>query len=56
LHSSTRAAIDQWALANRRGARGPHRYSAEEYGLTGKEIRDAFRRYMDRFDIELESG
>jgi Sulfotransferase family len=56
LDSSTRAAIDQWALANRRGARGPHRYSAEEYGLTGKEIRDAFRRYMDRFDIELESG
>ena len=56
LDGSTRAAMAEWAGANPPGARGTHAYSPEEYGLTGKEIREAFRDYIDRFDVETEAG
>jgi hypothetical protein len=56
LSASTRGAMADWAAANRRGARGPHRYTAEMYGLTQPEIRSAFRRYIDRFEVEDEAG
>jgi len=43
-----------WAAANQRGARGEHVYRAETYGLTAGQIRDAFRSYIDRFDLAPE--
>jgi hypothetical protein len=38
-----------FAAENRRGARGEHRYTAEEFGYTTDGIRDAFADYLDRF-------
>jgi hypothetical protein len=56
LASSTRAAMVAWAAANQRGARGEHVYRAETYGLTAGQIRDAFRSYIERFDLAPEGG
>ncbi len=55
LDSSTRASMGEWAANNRRGARGQHNYTAEEYGLTTDEIRSAFADYIERFDVALET-
>jgi hypothetical protein len=49
MHGDVRDAMAQWADENRRGARGEHRYSADEFGLTPERIRDAFPEYLDRF-------
>lgn len=38
-----------WAEDNRRGARGEHRYRAEEYGLSSERIREAFGDYLRDF-------
>ena len=38
-----------WAAANRRGSRGAHRYSLEEYGLTEEDVTTAFAPYLERF-------
>jgi hypothetical protein len=55
LDSSIRASMGRWAANNRRGTRGQHRYTAEEYGLTTSEIRSAFADYIERFDVALET-
>jgi hypothetical protein len=49
LDGEPRAAMAAWAGENRRGARGEHRYRAEEYGLRPDEIRAAFGTYLDRY-------
>jgi Sulfotransferase family len=54
LDGSIRSSMAQWSAANRPGARGRHRYSAEEYGLTKSEIRTAFKDYIERFDVAPE--
>ncbi len=54
LTSSSRTAMGKWAAANARGARGPHRYTAEKYGLTKDQIRTAFGDYIERFDVAPE--
>ncbi len=54
LEDSTCAVMGEWAANNRRGARGEHRYTAEEYGVTTEEIRSAFADYIERFDVALE--
>ncbi|MDA8044353.1 MAG: sulfotransferase [Actinomycetota bacterium] len=54
LVPATRRAMADWAAGNRRGARGPHRYTAETYGFRPAQIRSAFRHYIDRFGIEME--
>jgi hypothetical protein len=38
-----------WAVANRRGSRGQHQYSLEEYGLTTAAVTSAFGPYLDRY-------
>ena len=38
-----------WAEANRRGSRGEHHYSLDEYGLTGSDVDVAFATYAERF-------
>ena len=49
LTDDVQSAMSSWADANQRGSRGEHRYSAEEYGLTGDGIRDTLRPYTERF-------
>jgi hypothetical protein len=56
LNGDIRAAMSDWAEANRRGARGEHRYRAEDYGLTRDQIRRVFAGYIDRFQLGPESG
>ncbi len=45
-----RAFIDD----NPQGKHGVHRYSPEEYGVDPDAVRDAFRGYIDRFDLAPE--
>jgi hypothetical protein len=47
LTSEQRTTIAKWAQENRAGSRGTHTYSAEQYGLTDQEIRDAFAPYLE---------
>jgi hypothetical protein len=57
LDGSVAAAMGDWAEANRRGSRGAHQYTLEEYGLTPAEVTDAFSPYLDRFgDLCAPSG
>jgi hypothetical protein len=56
LEASARRAMVEWAAANQRGARGEHVYSAEMYGLTVGQIRDAFKTYIERFDLAPEGA
>lgn len=41
---------------NPKGKHGQHRYTPEEYGVDPDAVRRAFRRYLERFDIEAESA
>jgi hypothetical protein len=49
LSDELRATMAAWAEQNRSGSRGAHSYSAEQYGLTEDEIRDAFADYLDAY-------
>lgn len=49
LSPELRSRMDEWAIENRRGARGEHRYSATDYGLTAESIRARFDDYLHRF-------
>jgi hypothetical protein len=49
LTGEMRTTIAQWAEENRAGARGAHTYTAEQYGLTDDEIRDAFTPYLEHY-------
>jgi hypothetical protein len=49
LSGEQRSAMSEWAANNRRGSRGIHRYSPEDYGLTAADINDAFAPYLQRF-------
>ncbi len=47
--NDVRSEMERWAVANKRGSRGAHRYTAEEYGLDAAAINDAFAPYLERF-------
>jgi hypothetical protein len=47
LTPEQRTRIAAWAEGNRAGSRGAHTYTAEQYGLTDDEIRDAFAPYLE---------
>ena len=49
LSTQQRCAIEEWSEENKAGSRGAHTYSAEQYGLTDDEIRDAFGTYLKRY-------
>jgi Sulfotransferase family len=51
LDGSARTAMRVWSDDNRKGARGEHEYSPEQFGLTTQHIRAALRDYTERFDI-----
>jgi hypothetical protein len=36
-----------WSKQNKAGARGEHKYSPEDYGLTAEQIRETFADYLD---------
>ena len=55
LREETREAMQQWAHENRRGARGEHRYTLEEYGYSVDAVRKAFSAYIERFGGLLQS-
>lgn len=46
LTATVRTTIADWAAENQRGSRGAHTYSAEDYGLTTEQIREAFADYL----------
>jgi Sulfotransferase family len=49
LCDDVKVKMRDWAAANRRGSRGAHLYTAEEFGLTTDGIRDAFASYRRQF-------
>jgi hypothetical protein len=44
-----------WLSANPQHRRGAPRYTLEEFGLGLDQVRDAFRDYVEHFDIRLEA-
>ncbi len=46
--------ILQWQEANRVGAHGIHRYTAEQFGLSIAQIRSDYDFYIRHFDVALE--
>ncbi len=54
LTPSVEKSIFDWQEANRMGAQGTHRYTAEQYGLTTAQIRSDYDFYIRRFDVALE--
>jgi Sulfotransferase family len=56
LTDDVRATMTEFAHENRRGARGEHAYTAEEFGYTVDGIRTAFSEYLDRFGALATPG
>lgn len=49
LTREVRDTMSQWTTANQRGARGEHRYTPDQFGLSVERIRRAFAEYIERF-------
>jgi hypothetical protein len=47
-------AIVDWQEANRSGAHGSHRYTAEQFGLNAAQLRDDYDFYIRHFDVAVE--
>ena len=43
-----------WQEANRSGAHGTHRYTAEQFGLSAAQLRSDYDFYIRHFDVALE--
>ena len=54
LSDASRQAMKDYAEANPQGVNGRVIYRLEDFGLDGDELREEFRPYTDRFEIELE--
>ena len=54
LRPSVEQAIIDWQQANRSGAHGTHRYTAEQFGLSATQLRSDYDSYIRRFGIEPE--
>jgi Sulfotransferase family len=46
--------IFNWQEANTMGAKGTHRYTAEQFGLTADQIRSDYDFYIRHFDVAVE--
>jgi hypothetical protein len=44
----------EWHTANRTGAHGAHRYTAEQFGLSIDQIRSDYDFYIRHFDVKIE--
>ena len=53
--ATARAAMQDYLMANPRGACGVHRYSLPAFGLDAEQERQRFARYCERFGIEKEA-
>ena len=47
--------IFAWQDANATGAKGTHRYTAEQFGLSAEKIRSDYDFYIRHFDVALEA-
>jgi hypothetical protein len=47
-------ALREWQAANRSGAHGTHRYTAEQFGLSTAQLRSDYDFYIRHFDVALE--
>ncbi len=56
LRPQVEQVIAAWQEANRSGAHGTHRYTAEDFGLTTEQIRSDYEHYIRHFDVEIEGG
>jgi Sulfotransferase family len=54
LTTQVEATIVSWQEANRVGAQGTHRYTAEQYGLTTAQIHSDYDFYIRHFDVAVE--
>ena len=54
LTTEVEQTIIEWQDANRMGAQGTHRYTAEEFGLSAGQIRSDYDFYIRRFDVAVE--
>jgi hypothetical protein len=54
LSPTVEQAIREWQDANRSGAHGAHRYTAEQFGLSAAQLRDDYDFYIRHFDVEVE--
>ena len=46
--------IFDWQEANAMGAKGTHRYTAEQFGLSVEQIRSDYDFYIRHFDVAVE--
>lgn len=51
LTGEVRTAMQAFSREHRRGARGAHEYSAEQFGLTADGLREAFADYIDQYGL-----
>jgi hypothetical protein len=56
LGDEFRATLRAWQAANRSGAHGTHRYSAEQFGLSADQIRSDYAFYIRHFDVAVENA
>jgi hypothetical protein len=56
LEDGVKGAMGAWAEANRRGSRGEHRYTMEEFGLCEADIEEAFADYYGAFAGFVSTG
>jgi hypothetical protein len=54
LEPAVERAIAGWQEANRSGAHGAHRYTAQQFGLRAEQVRAEYDFYIRRFDVEVE--
>jgi hypothetical protein len=54
LRAPVERAMAEWQTANRAGAHGIHRYTAEQYGLSDTQVRSDYDFYIRRFDVQIE--
>jgi hypothetical protein len=56
MSSEGSAAMKAFIADNPKGKHGIHRYAPDEFGVVPAAIRDAFRTYIDRFDLAPEEN
>jgi len=54
LTPTVEQAMREWHAKNRTGARGAHRYTAEQFGLSTAQIRSDYDFYIRHFDVKIE--
>jgi hypothetical protein len=54
LTDAARAGMQAWLDDNPQGKFGKHEYKLDEFGLSEKQVRDTFERYLSRYDVAPE--